>query len=64
LVKIILVKPTFLEKAGRLFSFGTIPKFINSNIENANNLQELSLLLFLDKSEINKYAPRGYELEV
>ena len=37
LVKILLVKPTFLEKAGRFFVFGTIPKFINSQIENIDD---------------------------
>lgn len=32
MVRIILFKPSFLQKAGRYFVFGTIPKFINAHI--------------------------------
>lgn len=35
---IILMKPSFSQKASRFFVFGAIPKFINSHIEYAETM--------------------------
>lgn len=57
LVKILLVKPTFLEKAGRYFVFGTIGKFINSQIENIDDIEQLAERLVMDSKELAKHIP-------
>ena len=41
--KIVLVKPSLRMKAAKLFSFGTVTKFINCMIKDVETLEELAL---------------------
>jgi hypothetical protein len=42
LEKLVLMKPTFGQKASRFFSFGVISSFVNDHLKHADTLQEMS----------------------
>lgn len=46
LLKVLLVKPTFGQKASRYFSFGFINKFLYSHLEYVDGVKELGEKIF------------------
>jgi hypothetical protein len=55
---IILMQPTFSQRASRFFSFGVIPNYINDHIKYADSLQQMCELININKQKAAEFLPK------